>query len=177
MKQILLMIAVVALVALVGCGNSDKVKLLEEENKRLKAEAETKRLEEKLKEKQVKAAPNPNKTAPSPNKGLTAREQNLIGTYDRGARSRGTVSRLIILNDGHCEKWDRNINGKWGKRVYLWKLVGDEVHIGNTTKDIYFLQPDKSLRRVLRTKRDPLSRVGGGGPTVPDLIFTYKKVK
>ena len=62
----ILIILIAGLMVVVGCGNSDKVKLLEEENKRLKAEAKTKRLEEKLKKGQeretVKSLPNPVKT-------------------------------------------------------------------------------------------------------------------
>jgi hypothetical protein len=62
----ILIILIAGLMVVVGCGNSDKVKLLEEENKRLKAEAKTKRLEEKPKKGQeretVKSLPNPVKT-------------------------------------------------------------------------------------------------------------------
>ena len=77
-----------------GCGNSDKVKLLEEENKRLKAEANVKLLEEKL-EKAEEATP----TA-KPVKELTLREK-VVGAY--GAKVGEDTIKIVLLENGIIE--------------------------------------------------------------------------
>ena len=84
----------------VGCGNSDKGKLLEEENKRLKAEAKVKLLEEKLK-KTKEATP----TAKSV-KELTL-EEKVVGEYEYklGGANTGSTHRYILLDTGILEIW------------------------------------------------------------------------
>jgi len=128
MKYITLIIGLLV----VGCGKSDKVNLLEEENKRLKAEANVKHLEEKL-----KGAEEATPTAKPVNE-LTAEEKKVVGSYEAKIDSsrtgnweglfNGATFKFVFLENGNGEVYVDGIKGGGGD--ITWKIVGKEVHFG-----------------------------------------------
>jgi hypothetical protein len=160
MKPITLIIGLLV----VGCGNSDKVKLLEEENKRLKAEANVKLLEEKL-EKAEEATP----TA-KPTKELTAEEKKVVGTYE--VKKDGNTLRIVLLENGVFENY---VNGKKLEYIYKWS-ISEDGELQKEDKDewitIYSINKDESITWIAEID-------GNGERTDMPKKFqdTYKKTK
>ena len=150
MKQILLMIAVVALV---GCGENRAISEWKEE-----------------KEARAKAATNTNEvdgTTEKPVKELTLREK-VLGTY--AGKKDGNTHRMVLLENGTVEEY---INGK--KRAeYKLEIVNDEIHaaFGSEYKDIYRINTDRSITNIATItpdgKREDYSKISQ---------HTYKKIK
>jgi len=140
MKYITLIIGLLV----VGCGNSDKVNLLEEENKRLKAEANVKHLEEKL-----KGAEEAMPTA-KPVKELTLREK-VVGAYE--AKEGGVTMKFVLRDNGIIEAY---LNGKKREEEAKWKIVEGQIHLidGSGNIDVFRINKDGSITDIARIYKD-----------------------
>jgi hypothetical protein len=170
MKQILLMIAVVALV---GCANDDRAKRLEEENRRLKAELESlksAKMDFKIagtyrSTKKISASSSPTARPITSLGGPIANpvrgrpraeveswdtmEYRMLHFSESGATADNVVRGLMINDLNHPPTFE-------------WKLKDEELHadFGTGTIEIFEINRDASLTRVGFFFEQPITKIG-----------------